>query len=297
MTLPSTLDALLCSLPELAAYHAPASRFYGQLKGIARAEVKRRFGPDAEGPQEFGPFNKLTFPYYSMGAITSLDLFGLDELIIFAFYWANRHLYTRVADVGANIGLHSIILDRCGYEVRAFEPDPIHFERLVANLKANGCYNVKPIQAAVSAKAGVQDFVRVLGNTTGSHLAGSKPNPYGNLERFPVPVKAIAPLMEWADLLKIDVEGHEAAILEATSANQWTGTDALVEVGTAENAAAIFAHLSNENVNMFAQKLNWDKVRSVADLPTSWREGSLFVTTKPAVPWMDPRDDAPVARA
>ena len=36
------------------------------------------------------------------GAITSLELFGIDELIIFS-YWVNRHRYHRTADIGANL--------------------------------------------------------------------------------------------------------------------------------------------------------------------------------------------------
>ena len=31
-----------------------------------------------------------------------------------------------VADLGANIGLHSLIMDKCGFSINSFEPDPIH---------------------------------------------------------------------------------------------------------------------------------------------------------------------------
>ena len=58
----------------------------------------------------FGPFGEISFPYLKMGAIDSLDLFGLDEVIIFSYYYNNRHRYKKVSDIGANIGLHSLLM-------------------------------------------------------------------------------------------------------------------------------------------------------------------------------------------
>jgi FkbM family methyltransferase len=220
-----------------------------------------------------------------MGAVTSVDLFGLDELLIFSFYWANRDRYRRVGDLGANIGIHSIMLDRCGYEIKAFEPDNVHFDLLRNNLDANNCKNVTPIMKAVSTQDGELEYVRVLGNTTGSHLAGSKENPYGELETFTVPTLNIAGIMAWADLIKMDIEGHEKQVLLATSSDDWQGTDAFVEIGTAETASLVFTHLSSLGVNMFAQKINWVKVEKSSDLPTSYREGSLFLTLNSDMPW------------
>ena len=36
---------------------------------------------------------------------------------MFAFYYRNREFHKKVADIGANIGLHSIVLSKCGFEV------------------------------------------------------------------------------------------------------------------------------------------------------------------------------------
>jgi len=279
------LSALFEALPDVAGAHAPSGSVHALLSLVARAEVARRFGPESSGSAVFGPFGSLAFPYHSMGAISSLHLFGLDELILFAFYRANRDRYRRVADLGANIGLHSLILDRCGYEVRSFEPDPAHFERIKQNLAANGATHVTPENVAVSVEDGEHEFVRVVGNTTGSHLAGAKANPYGELERFTVPLVAIAPLLEWADLLKIDVEGHEADLLLGTRGDQWTTTDAMVEIGTAQNAGLVFDHFTREGVSLFAQKIGWQRVTRREDMPESYRDGTLFISCRDAVPW------------
>jgi len=285
MSSTSILESLLLALPSLSNQHAPGSEVYCLLKQVVRKEVENLFlGHDTQA-REFKPFGNLVFPYHKMGAIDSLNLFDLDELIIFSFYWINRKKYRRVLDIGANIGLHSIILSKCGFEVRAYEPDPQHFEILQRNLALNNCSNVEPFNAAVSSKTGVMEFVRVLGNTTASHLAGSKPNPYGDLERFPVKVEAIEPLITWADLIKLDVEGHEKEIILATNREHWLDTDALVEVENEGNAASIYRHFTGLGVQLFSQKTNWQLVRDVDDMPTTYREGTFFLTCKSEMPW------------
>ncbi|SME99009.1 methyltransferase, FkbM family [Tistlia consotensis] len=266
--------------------HRPDAPAYAFLKAAAQHAVGQMFGPGNRRPRRFGPFGALTFPYHGMGAIDSLDLFGLDELILFAFYNANRGRYRKAGDVGANIGLHSLMLARSGFQVRCFEPDPVHAKLLRRNLELNGVADrVELIEAAVSDRPGQAEFVRVLGNTTGSHLSGAKANPYGELERFPVELKPIGEIMDWADLVKIDAEGHETQIIRGTTRAHWQGTDAVMEIGTPENAEIVFAHLKGLGVNLFAQKTGWRQVATVADMPTSYRDGSLFVTAAAAMPW------------
>ena len=282
----SILESLFLALSSLSDEHVPGSKLHALLKQVARREVEDLFSDDEPQIKDFKPFGDLVFPYHKMGAIDSLNLFDLDELIIFSFYWINRGRYRRVLDIGANIGLHSIILSKCGFEVQSYEPDPQHFEILRRNLALNNCSNVQTFNAAVSSKAGKLEFVRVLGNLTASHLAGSKPNPYGDLERFPVKVEAIEPLITWADLIKLDVEGHEKEVLLATNHGHWLSTDALVEIESEGNAAAIYKHFTTLGIQLFSQKTNWQLVRDVADMPTSYSQGTLFITCKREMPWL-----------
>jgi FkbM family methyltransferase len=219
-----------------------------------------------------------------MGTKDTSDLFGLDELIIFAFYWANRNCYRCTLDIGANVGLHSIVMARCGFAVTAFEPDPRHFDWLMENLRLNQCATVQPVQAAVSDHEGRMEFVRVLGNTTGSHLAGAK-DPYGELERFPVRVENFANRVSKADLVKIDAEGHEPEILIAAPTGTWERCDAMIEVGSKKNAKRIFEHFQKTGVNLFAQKIGWDRVCQLDQVPTSHHEGSLFISHRLEMPW------------
>jgi FkbM family methyltransferase len=271
----------LAQLPDRHATHDPLWRLWRQA---SREPLRQMFGSIEAWPVPFGPFGELIFPFIEMGSITSIDLFGLDELILFSFYNANRKRYRRAVDFGANIGLHTTIMARCGFEVRSFEPDPHHFKWLNGTLTANKVTS-DVREAAISTDAGHLEFVRVLGNTTGRHLAGAKASPYGELERFSVNVEAAAPHLAWADLAKIDIEGHEAVLITGLPVDTWRTTDAVLEVGTADNAAKIFAHLRGSKINMFSQKAGWQKVTSLADMPTSHRDGSLFISGKARMFW------------
>lgn len=278
------LDGLIELLAEIPECHAPGGSLYRYLHANAKVATNQRFSVKTEKAVDFAPFGGVVFPLFSMGNINSLDLMGLDELILFAFYWANRNRYRHVADFGTNIGLHSIIMCRCGYEVRSFEPDPAHLIELKRRLALNKC-GVELFEAAVSTEGGRHSFTRVLGNTTGSHLSGAKADPYGDLETFEVELLPYGPQMEWADLVKIDIEGHEAVVLCDTTADSWAATDAVAEVGTEENAAQIYEHFAGLPVNLFAQKTGWRRVETLADMPTSHRDGSLFISTKSEMPW------------
>lgn len=279
------LSQLIAALPALKDFHAPTCEPYNLLRRVARKEVEASFSSEKAEPCAITPFGELIFPYTKMGAIDSLDLFGIDELIIFAFYWANSSHYKKTLDMGANIGLHSIIMSRCGFQITCFEPDPRHFSLLTHNLSVNNVDNVTTVNAAVSIEDGTMEFVRVLGNTTGSHLAGSKSNLYGEIERFPVKVLPFAELIKGIDFVKLDVEGHEKVILTSTTAEQWRTLDMMAEIGSENNARAIFDHLSHLGVNMFAQKVSWKKVERFEEMPNSYHDGSLFISAKHEMPW------------
>jgi FkbM family methyltransferase len=282
----TTLSELLEELPAQFTEHARTTPVYAEYARAALEAVKNSRFARSEGAREsLAGFGEIELPYYRMGAVDSLDLFGLDELIIFSFYWVNRNRYRRAADIGANLGLHSILMGKCGWHVKAYEPDPMHAALLRRNLRLNQSTRVDLVDAAVSDKPGTLEFVRVLGNTTSSHLAGAKSNAYGQLERFPVKVESIATIMPAVDFVKMDAEGQEQIIISGTTAEHWQKTDMMLEVGSAENALSIYYHLQKLGVRMFAQKLGWREVTALGDMPTTYKDGSLFITRQPVMPW------------
>ena len=206
------------------------------------------------------------------------------ELIIFAFYWVNKLKYKKIADIGANIGLHSILMSKCNWVVNAYEPDPHHITVMKTNIEENQAENININQMAVSGFNGNAEFTRVLGNTTGSHLTGAKDKPYGDLEKFKVVVKDIQDIMPFSDLIKLDVEGEEANVITSTVSQNWNECDMMAEVGSESNAIAIFNHLSNLRINMFSQKIGWSKVKSLSQIPISYKEGSLLISKRVSLP-------------
>ncbi len=279
------IDGIFKVLPDIKDYHAKTSPLYKYLSSIIEPEIKILFSGTEPQAVNFSDFGEIIFPFVSMGAISSLNLFELDELIIFSFYLKNKHRYKNTLDIGANIGLHSLIMAKCGFNVSCYEPDPIHFEILTRNLKMNNITNVIPHNKAMSTHQGEAEFIRVCGNTTGSHLAGCKKNPYGKLDCFPVELEAFKPLMHNAELIKMDVEGHEKEIILSTAGNDWINTDMFVEIENIENREEIFNHLCKINVNMFPQKINWREAVKAEDLPSSYKDGMLFVSRQETMSW------------
>jgi FkbM family methyltransferase len=279
------LADIIAALPELARHHAPDGAAYKALASAARSAVVALF---ARGGTDvpFGPFGAISFPYHNMGAVDSLDLFGLDELILFAFYWQNRGRYKRVADIGGNIGLHSLVMARCGFAVETYEPDPEHIKLFQANMRANGVSTVHVNEAAVSAQAGEAEFLRLRGNTTGSHIAGAKLDPYSEIDRFKVRLAAFDAIAAAADFCKIDAEGHEAVIITSLPGARWENLEVMLEIGSDANAAAIFDYAKSAGVNLFTQKTGWRRAQTLADLPTSYKQGSAFLTAQDAMPGM-----------
>lgn len=282
----STINGYLDFLAALPHHHSPLDALYPELKKTAHQDLWALFG--ALGPQEtqITGIGSVKVPYFKMGAVDSVNLFDIDELIIFTFYRCNKANYRKVMDIGANIGVHSIMLAKLGFQVTSYEPDPVHFDHLEANLKINNVNQlVTPIKAAVSDTTEKRQFTRILGNTTGSHLTGAKNNPYGDLERFDVDVLDIKSIIAGVDLIKLDAEGEEARILVSTDKADWNKTDAIVEVGNEQNAQLIFEHFQKIGVNLYSQKTNWSKVNVLSDMPFSYKDGSLFISTKSEMPW------------
>ena len=220
-------------------------------------------------------YRGLNIPFVSFGAVTSDNLFDDKEQVIFDFFEANAKRYRKALDIGANIGVHSILMARHGWEVWAFEPDPEHVAILSTNVwnhEQSGFIGVR--ERAVSDHEGTETFVRVKGNTTGSHLKGDK-QPYGELEEFEVPVVDCRPLFAWADFAKIDCEGHEARLL--LTVRPENRCEFMVEVGNRANAEAIYEHFMRMDVPMWTQKTAWHDVRTIHDMPQHHSEGALFI--------------------
>lgn len=147
-----------------------------------------------------------------MGNISSFHLFGIDEIIIFIYYFIKKNKVNRVADLGANIGLYSVILSKLGYKATSYEPDTNHKKLLKKNLILNGSSTVNVIKKAVSTNTKDIIFTKIVNNTTGSFVGKSKIKTCGSIEKYKVKCENFKKFLKKNDLIKIDIEGMEAKI-------------------------------------------------------------------------------------
>jgi FkbM family methyltransferase len=107
-------------------------------------------------------------------------------------------------DIGANVGIYSVIAAELGAELMAVEPDPETAARLRNNLALNG-YTAQIFECAVGAQSGMARFT--VGLDTINRIATD-----GNRE---VPVRTVDDILgeRQAHGVKIDVEGFEIDVL------------------------------------------------------------------------------------
>ena len=122
-------------------------------------------------------------------------------------------------DVGANIGSHAIPMAkvmRTG-RVLAFEPNPVVFRRLIANLALNPDCNVDARATAVGNRVGQVDLFIPAADAGNLGQASLVEN--SDFNKVRVPCTTLDSLLEdeklgTVDVLKIDVEGFEWAVIE-----------------------------------------------------------------------------------
>ncbi len=229
---------------------------------------------------KFNKKEKFVFPFIQMGIPSSLGLFAYHEHNIFLFYLRNLNNYKKIVDIGANIGLHSIILSKLGYKVDAYEPDKNHFELLKKNLKRNKCKNVKIFNKAIFDKKKSIEFIRVKGNTAANHIAGYKENLHGEVEKFKVQTLDIKQIIKKCDLVKLDAEGSEGRIIARLNKKELEKVDIICEISGIKNSQKIFNHCKEKKINIFSQKIKWEKVSKLKDLPVHHTQGLIIVSAK-----------------
>ena len=129
----------------------------------------------------------------------------------------------RCVDVGANVGVHTVRLGRLvgrDGEVIAIEPDPDVVLRTEQNIALNSLANVRVINAAASERPGKMQLYRPSLWDTNRARASLHHHPYLTGAAITVPVVTVDEACAGAPvaLIKIDVEGHEAAVVRGAAA-------------------------------------------------------------------------------
>lgn len=136
---------------------------------------------------------------------------GLDDLAALVNRKCSRD--STVLDVGANIGLSTLLLARLTGRVVAYEPSPPNVALLRQNLLLNGIRNVEVVAAAVSDRPGtlrlhVAQFGAGSHVVAAGHVAGAT-IPTVEVPALPLDEQDLPPIA----FIKIDAEGHEPDVL------------------------------------------------------------------------------------
>lgn len=119
-------------------------------------------------------------------------------------------------DIGANVGMYSVLATKSNPAIKcyAFEPVSENVDLLGKNIRLNRAMSkIKLVAAAVSSRTGVA-MIHLSAKQSGTHSLSVD---RGGLTRE---VKTVAidsyctKIKKMPDLIKIDVEGHEASVFE-----------------------------------------------------------------------------------
>lgn len=161
-------------------------------------------------------------------------------------------------DVGGNIGVYSILLRDYFGEILAFEPNPVTYEVLKANLALAGAGNATPVNKALSDTQGVVPiFVPQNGNLGWATLDETHHEipvtrtdiECTTLDEF-VASNGIDPRK--IRLIKIDVEGHETSVIRGGENTLSESRPALLcEVLSDSSGTDLLSHLKKLGYTSF----------------------------------------------
>ncbi len=119
-----------------------------------------------------------------------------------------------VVDVVANIGFFALRQARRARKGRviAFEPSPSAFARLVRNVSMNGLSNVETVHAAVGSEQGIVRFLETTSSINSRVVNDAQPDAI-DVDCVTLDESLDRMRVDRIDLLKIDTEGYERAVL------------------------------------------------------------------------------------
>lgn len=122
-----------------------------------------------------------------------------------------------VADIGANIGLTSLLFQQIANEVYAFEPSPSTYRILTENLRENGIVKVHAFNIGLGEKETQATITFSEKNRSGGFVSGKiRPDAGHQTESINIDTldHFFADRTPLPSILKIDVEGFEKYVIE-----------------------------------------------------------------------------------
>ena len=156
-----------------------------------------------------------------------LNFYNYDEqLLVFGevfieecYYFSAKRPNPLILDCGGNIGLGTLYFKSLYPQatVLVFEPDPCNFATLQKNIATNHLANVTAFNVAVSNRCGTCAFHEDFKGSTSGHVQAANAQ-----DKNQILVKCdllSSYIKKPVDLLKLDVEGSEGAVIEDLAKN------------------------------------------------------------------------------
>lgn len=184
-----------------------------RLPFVERLALSARTEWQARRPREVAD-------YTIAGADALLDDFEPDVRA-----WVASDAFDVLIDVGAHVGLYTLLARSLGKQVVAIEPHPLNQRLLYQNLLANGWDDVECHGAAVGDRVGL---IELHGAGTGASIGGT-----GSVWATPITTLDSIVGDRFGDRrigVKVDAEGAELAVLSGAERLLAAGCTWIVEV-------------------------------------------------------------------
>lgn len=192
---------------------------------VSTERIVRRLAPPrlTQGSFEV-PFSRLRYQgelgsfidwsVYFFGAYAAHELHLLDRV---ARNIARRRGAKPVfADIGANVGNHTLFMSSRASRIVAFEPFPPVRSRLLDHVRINGLSHVTVLPVALGDTDGTTDFYHVSGHDNAGIGTTVQQRGWSRMEVDRRRGDTLRELND-VDIIKVDVEGAEAAVLKGLS--------------------------------------------------------------------------------
>lgn len=220
---------------------------------------------------------QLEFPPWSeLAGITAAT--GLHEPAEELFALAYLRSGDSVVDVGANLGIYTVACASIGARVSAFEPSSLARDALDRNISLNGLSDlIRVFPMALGEENASVSLTTHL--DVGNHLVTPGE---GSASDETVPVRTLDSMVDqdpdWFSagrmvLLKIDVEGHDAAVLRG--AGRTLADDRpVVLVETWDGGAEIRAFLARLGYRVYRYDIG---AQALVEYPATWAGQANFI--------------------
>lgn len=184
---------------------------------ITQLQMTRAFAVDS---YSWDTVVRLRGTNYCLGLRTS-EIYVMEEVFEYGMYDRDADFVPEpgwvVLDVGANIGIVSVLHAQRGATVYAFEPNIDCYRRLVRTIALNALEGkIHPFNLAAGKNVGTgQMQLENRGGTTGGRVVSPEVNERCGTSVSVTTLDKILPALDVThiDLLKIDVEGAEVDVL------------------------------------------------------------------------------------